>query len=130
MVYTKGLERAKYLALQNNNDNYNKVMQLPDDISADLNWWNLNVIDTRKKIGPKHFKLEIFSNASRSGWGVLELLAAFFCLKCFAATLRGYDILLRIIDNTTAIAYVNRMGGIRYPTLNNLAKEIWQWCEA
>lgn len=150
-VYTKKLERAKYLALKISNDNYNRVMQLPDDINTDLLWWNLNVIDAKKKISPKEFKLEIFSDASKSGWGVvckdqkahghwnaleqsfhinqLELLAAFFGLKCFAKTVRDCDVLLRI-DNTTAIAYINRMGGIRYPTLSNLAKEVWQWCEA
>jgi len=42
----------------------------------------------------------------------LELLSAFFALKCFAENLRDCDVLLRI-DNTTAIAYINKMGGIQ-----------------
>lgn len=33
------------------------------------------------------------------------------------------------IDNTTAISYINRMGGIKFPLLNNLARDIWRWCE-
>lgn len=33
------------------------------------------------------------------------------------------------IDNTTAIAYVNRMGGTQFPELNSLARQIWQWAE-
>lgn len=33
------------------------------------------------------------------------------------------------IDNTTAISYINRMGGIQFPHLNDLARSIWQWCE-
>lgn len=39
------------------------------------------------------------------------------------------EVLLRI-DNTTAIAYINKMGGTRFPHLNNLARNLWQWCEA
>lgn len=33
------------------------------------------------------------------------------------------------IDNSTAIAYINRMGGIQFPHLSKLSREIWQWCE-
>lgn len=33
------------------------------------------------------------------------------------------------IDNTTAIAYINKMGGTRYPMYNLLSREIWGWAE-
>ncbi|KAI8436722.1 hypothetical protein MSG28_010205 [Choristoneura fumiferana] len=33
-------------------------------------------------------------------------------------------------DNSTAIAYINRMGGIQFPHLTKIAKDIWQWCES
>ncbi|KAL7290380.1 hypothetical protein TKK_0016072 [Trichogramma kaykai] len=59
----------------------------------------------------------------------LEMQAAFFGLKVFAADLRMSDILLRI-DNSTTIAYVNKMGGTRSKKLNALAKVIWKWCES
>ena len=49
-------------------------------------------------------------------------------LKCFASHLRDCNILLRI-DNTTAITYINRMGGIRFQKLNDLARDLWTWCE-
>lgn len=58
----------------------------------------------------------------------LELLAAFFALKCFASELRNCEVLLRL-DNTTAIAYVNRAGGVQFPHLSELSRKIWQWCE-
>ncbi len=32
------------------------------------------------------------------------------------------------IDNTTAIAYINKMGGTKASKCNELAKEIWEWC--
>ena len=32
------------------------------------------------------------------------------------------------MDNTTAVAYVNHMGGSKSLPCNDLAKEIWEWC--
>ena len=32
------------------------------------------------------------------------------------------------MDSTTAVAYVNRMGGIQSPVLAQLAIQLWQWC--
>lgn len=52
----------------------------------------------------------------------LELKAAFFGLECFAKNLSHCDILIRI-DNTTAIAYINNMGGIQFPNLSKIAKQ-------
>lgn len=58
----------------------------------------------------------------------LELKAAFNALRCFATNLKDCDILLRI-DNTTAIAYINRFGSIQYSHLSSISRQIWQWCE-
>lgn len=104
----------------------------------------INPIRTRR------FKVTLSSDASRTGWGAessgkithgfwnqsnqrhhinyLELLAALFALKCFASHEHSCEILIRI-DNTTAIACVNKGGSIKYPILNELARKIWQWCE-
>lgn len=148
--HMKAFEREKFLALKKNSDNYESRMTLSNDLQIDFDWWKSHVEKTSCPI--KQFKpvIEIFSDASSSGWGVycnanrthgnwsneekllhinyLELLAAFFGLKCFAKNLKNCDVLLRI-DNTTAIAYINKMGGIQFQNLSNLAKEIWKWCE-
>lgn len=58
----------------------------------------------------------------------LELKAIFLALKCFAKDLASCNILIRC-DNTTALAYINRMGSIQHLELNSLARHIWQWCE-
>ena len=58
----------------------------------------------------------------------MELTAAHLALKVFTKDMRHVSILLRL-DNTTAIAYINKMGGIQFPELNKLARNIWQWCE-
>ncbi|CAA9999089.1 unnamed protein product, partial [Nesidiocoris tenuis] len=98
-----------------------------------------------------HFDLEIFSDASLHGWGIfcngestrgwwtskqrvchinyLELYAIFLGLQCFAKNLKDISILIRT-DNTTALAYINRMSSVQHELLNNLAREIWTWCES
>lgn len=149
-VYVKKLEHCKFIALSNNNDDYNSEIALPTYTMEDLSWWKINIQNSFNKIRLNNFACEIFSDASKTGWGIvcgnkksngkwsieeskmhinyLELLSAFFALKIFAAQLKDCEILLRI-DNTTAIAYINKMGGVQYTYLNDLARAIWQWCE-
>lgn len=55
-------------------------------------------------------------------------MAAFFAIKIFASHLNNCEILLRI-DNTSAIAYINRAGGVQFPHLSELSRKIWIWCE-
>ncbi|XP_053993928.1 uncharacterized protein LOC128884526 [Hylaeus volcanicus] len=86
MVYTKAYKRAKYLALRENNDDYEGLIAITRDVMDELEWWR--------------------------------------------ATDHLYDkqILLRV-DNTTAISYINRMGGVQFEKLNRLSKNLWKWCE-
>lgn len=149
-LYTKNFERTKFLCLKQNNDDYDSHLTIPKSLSEDLTWWLHNIDSCQNPIRTGNYKLEIFSDASRTGWGIkclsdsasgqwsnteleehinsLELRAAFFGLKIYAKEYQNCEILLRI-DNTTAIAYINRMGGIQYPHLTKISREIWQWCE-
>ncbi|VEN50435.1 unnamed protein product [Callosobruchus maculatus] len=149
-AYTKEFERVKYLALQKSEGNYNRKIYIPNHLKPDFEWWKSNIILPFSPIYSNDFIMEIFSDASTTGWGVvcngkkangfwtesqktrhinyLELPAAFLGLNQFAKNANKCEILLRI-DNTTAIAYINRQGGTRFPALNGLAKKIWQWCE-
>ena len=54
----------------------------------------------------------------------LELLAATLAVKCFARDKKDNTILLKM-DNTTAIAYINKLGGTVSPELNRLTKDLW-----
>lgn len=149
-LYTKELERAKYLALQTFK-NFEAKIKLPSVVLPDLLWWSQNILSSSNHMRlDGEFSLEVFTDASRTGWGAycnenranggwkevelsfhinyLELLAVFMGLKCFASEATNCSILLRV-DNTTAISYINRMGGIQFPHLHGLAKTIWQWCE-
>ena len=151
-LYTKAFERAKFLALIKQKGNYEARMVLSDSLSSDFDWW-INCLQSdncRNPIRLNNYCMEIYTDASLSGWGAvcngnkthgfwskseqknhinfLELLAVYYGLKCFAKSKRNCEILLRV-DNTTAISYINRMGGIQFPILGNLAREIWKWCE-
>ncbi|XP_044588713.1 uncharacterized protein LOC123267891 [Cotesia glomerata] len=94
-----------------------------------------------RKVRSSRYVRTIYSDSSMSGWGAycngetanglwnqeekdlhinhLELKAAFLALKCLAADLRDSDVLL-MVDNTTTLAYINRMGGVRYSALHKL----------
>ncbi|XP_041978933.1 uncharacterized protein LOC121732959 [Aricia agestis] len=133
------------------NNDYNEYMTLPSSLLPDLNWWLSSIMYSNNSIkDDNNYCLEIFSDASTTGWGAscgdqrasgrwsqeeihfhinqLELLAAYFALKIFSKNYSNCNILMRV-DNTTAISYINRMGGIQYPHLSKVARDIWQWCE-
>lgn len=151
VFYTKRLERQKYLALRRNRDDFDASMQNNEVIRSDLQWWRLNIPRASNPIRQGSYVLEIFSDASTSGWGAfcrgrrthgfwedseraehincLELRAAFLALQFFAGSLNNCEILLRL-DNTTAIAYINKGGSTRFSHLNVLARNFWRWCEA
>jgi hypothetical protein len=89
------------------------------------------------------------SDASNLGWGAvwgsqqtggrwapvesskhinyLELFAGFLALKTFCTADSNTHVQLQL-DNTTAIAYLNNMGGTKSTELNGLAIQIWEWC--
>ena len=56
----------------------------------------------------------------------LDLLAAFLALRAFVGNKEGLSILL--LDNITAFAFINRMGGTHSVHISDLAVEIRNWC--
>ncbi|XP_044598715.1 uncharacterized protein LOC123274959 [Cotesia glomerata] len=125
-------------------------MSVPKFTIRDWDWWLQSLPNATRKIRNNRYEKTIYSDASLSGWGAfcngedanglwdqqerslhinhLELKAALLALKCFAADLRDLDILL-MVDNTTTLAYINKMGGVRFSGLHELACELWDWCE-
>lgn len=55
------------------------------------------------------------------------MLAAFFGLQAFCHDMHNKHVKLSI-DNTTAVAYINHMGGSKSKDCNEQAKQIWDWC--
>ena len=115
----------------------------------DLLWIIQNIATFNGKVFQEpEINLFVNSDAGLTGWGAscngqttggrwslsesnnhinfLELLAAFLALQTFVSQ---SNIHVRLkLDNTTAVSYINNMGGIRAEPLNTLAKKIWHWC--
>ncbi|KAJ8918504.1 hypothetical protein NQ315_015209 [Exocentrus adspersus] len=137
-LYSKAFERSKFLALKANDENYLATMHISKEIVSDLEWWLKNIHSCYNDLKTDIFDLEIYTDASLSGWGafsqgasaygwwtaaeadqhinILELQAIFCGLKCFASDRRDCRILVRT-DNTTALANVNKMGSVQYSKL-------------
>lgn len=137
-VYTKILEREKYLGPLQSNDNYDAIMPLKSIVHTELDWWSKN-IHKFNPIKQNNFKTEILTEASTTGWGVvcepnktsgswsdleknhhinyLELKAAFLGLKCFAKDLHDCEVLLRV-DNTILLQLhiLTKWGEFSFPT--------------
>lgn len=150
LLHCKSLESVKVKALRRASMNFELRMVIPDSVRPDLQWWAGSINRAERAIRQFNFEREIFSNASLTGWGAawdgngayggwnreeslldinhLELKAALLALKHFAEDLSDCEILLRV-DNTTAIAYINREGGVKVDSLHELARNLWDWCE-
>ena len=149
-LYSRVLEyeKSQNLAIQNNN--YKGLMSFSVEAKSDIEWWISRLPLAKNKIRRDHFDFDIETDASLTGWGArygsqrangywtqeeknyhinkLELLAAEYGLHSFFNFENNKQILLRM-DNTTAIAYINRFGGCRSRDLHIIAKRIWNWCE-
>ncbi|XP_067205411.1 uncharacterized protein [Linepithema humile] len=119
LLHTKVLEREKFLDLTASEDNFEAQIPLPVSIREDLLWWKSIFADCSQRnfVRSGRWDLEIFSDASLTGWGAvcgeerthgfwsseekqlhinyLELLAVFHALRCFASHIEDANILLR-----------------------------------
>lgn len=68
-LHTKSLERVKYLALLNSNDNYDQFMKIPNSVENDLLWFKRTIPSGYNPIRQGCYQLEIFTDASMTGWG-------------------------------------------------------------
>ncbi|KZS20361.1 Uncharacterized protein APZ42_012970 [Daphnia magna] len=127
-------------------NNLTSLISLDKVSKNNLAWWvnNLEACNGRPMLAADP-DITIYSDASNSGWGgvlngvstrgpwtksdqlrhinELELLAALFSLKAFTSELEGISICL-MMDNSTAVCYVNKAGGTRSKSLNDVALEI------
>ena len=148
-LHYRSLERDKTDALRLSKGNYDGKMSLSSNAKLEINWWLSNIDESVKVISHGHPSITISSDASLIGWGgikevaktgghwsqdesklhinVLELKAVLFTLQSLCAKNSGVHIRSRI-DNTTAVAYINNMGGTKSLVCNQISKEIWDWC--
>ena len=155
-LHYRYLEWDKVQALKNSGGDFDKSLCLSNEALAEILWWTNNVSTEIRRIDHINCNLSLTTDTSKEGWGavfdtlphsgvkqatggrwvhhekhshinVLELKASFFGLKSFASDLTNVHIKVSM-DNTTAIAYVNHMGGSHSIECNEVAMFIWAFC--
>ena len=151
-LHYRELEKGKIKAFNQNKNNWEAYMTFSDRANDELQWW-LNTVNISfcSTLRPDP-DLIITTDASLTAWGAvcdgirtggawshheanhmhineLELLAAFFGLKTLAKEMINKHIQV-YVDNTVAMACLNKMGSSKTEKLNALTKVVWQWCYA
>ena len=129
---------------------WEEIWHLDDDSLSDLSWWASSSFSMLTPVSFKSRKFDsiLFTDSSMVGWGAtlssgemasgnwskedsrhhinyLELKAVYLAIKEFLPILLNKHISIRC-DNTTAIFYLNKMGGTHSRPLCLLALSIWK----
>ena len=147
-LFYRRLDNIKTHELKKKAGNFKAKMSVTAEMVDDLHWWMNNIHNTRAYIKETNPDIVISSDSSKSGWGgalgnqatgghwssdeakmhinFLELKAAWFVIRTFLKDKKNIHVRINV-DNTTALAYLNKMGG-KITSYNNLARKIWLWC--
>ena len=138
-----------HLPMEETHKGYSQLVELSEGAKKELTWWNQEAVKWNSApIIPPAPDLIIETDASLTGWGAcckgvrsgglwsreeqerhinaLELHAVILAVKSFAKNRKGIEILIRT-DSSTAMAYINHLGGTHSSVLNELAFGLWTW---
>ena len=148
-LYLRELQMHQIKSLISNR-NYHQNIILTPVCKAEIRWWihHLHHFNGKQIITPSP-DLVIESDASNLGWGAvcnshrmggplsieekkmhinaLELKAATFAVKSMTKDKNKVLVHLKM-DNVTSVAHINKMGGTRSKLLNDLTKDLWEYC--
>ena len=151
LAFHRELEFIKIEALERNYNFNNKVI-LNDRAHEELQWWLHEGIFMSTPISHGNPDIVIQTDSSGFAWGalvlggeektqglwdekeieldnnVLELKACLLGIQALSKGLQACHIQIQT-DNTTALAYINHMGGTHSKECNNLAKKLILWCK-
>ena len=147
-LHYRSLEKAKLRALRLNGWDWNCHCKLDEDCYSELKWWLSNLPNTAAPIHRPNPHPMVFSDACSTGWGgyfqgqyaqghflegelplsinIKETLAIYYTSRSFLHQLKGNHILLQS-DNTTAISYVHKMGGMQSEFHTKIVTDLWCW---
>ena len=148
-MHYRDLELYKICALRANKGIFDSIMTLSAQSKTQLTWWIDNVLTVSKPISHGNPDLTLTTDASNLGWGAvcwetstggfwsleeqryhinfLELKAVLLGLKSLCGAFSEKHSVVQT-DNTTAVAYINAMGGIKSIPCNEMATMIWDRC--
>ena len=146
------LQHLKSQALHQNNQSYEIVVDLSVECKQELSWWaeSITVWKGRSvlKLRPD-LAINTTTDASHMDWGAhcnsvktqglwtdekkklhinaLEIEAVMFAVQSFVKDQQKIHVHLKM-DNTTTVAYVNKMGGTKSLAMSNISKQLWDFC--
>ncbi|XP_062570072.1 uncharacterized protein LOC134232143 [Saccostrea cucullata] len=148
-LHYRNLERDKIKSLKNSID-YESEMVISENSVQEITWWLHNIEKLNGKlIRNPSVDYWVETDASLQGWGAsfedkstggrwsvleskmhineLELRAIQFAVRALFASYSNCHIGIKS-DNTTAVAYINSIGGMTSESLDSVAIQIWNWC--
>ena len=148
-LHYRCLQQAKNSVLRFHKS-YEVAVHLDSACLQEVQWWKDNLVAWNGiALFQQSTDLVIETDASRQGWGAccqgmstggrwlpeetsyhincLELLAGSLAIMSFTKTKAKAQVLL-LMDNISAVSYINKMGGTHSPMLSYLAKNLWDWC--
>ena len=147
-AHSKALELDRNSAFGQNQGNFDAHMTISREGRVDVEWWLRNVEKSVRIIRSDIAGLTMFTDASLLGWGAslngiqvggrwLASELSHINVLELKAILLGLQSLCRVnnthihikTDNTTALTYVRKMGGVRSAQCNAVAQLIWSWAE-
>jgi hypothetical protein len=151
-LHYRQLEKEKSKLLKQNGDNFDAMVEVTDTMRKELQWWIENLSQSGNAIDKGAVEIEIETDATPQAWGAycqdqrtggffsyeerlcggnninaFELFAVQLALQAFEENCAGKNVLIRS-DNTTTVAYIANMGGIRSELCNDIVHKIWTWC--
>ena len=147
----------KQIKIATEKGDWSSKITLNKESKEELRWWIINIKKQNQNyIRSPPINIIIKTDASKLGWGgtylnlktrkklkaqgpwtkkqslshinLLEMLAALNVLKSVAQNTQGMSIKL-MMDNTTAISIIKKMGSSKSNKLNKIAIEIWEWAK-
>ena len=126
--------------------NFDKIVIILKPGLDDILWWKANIPSSFVPIVRENTSLRINADASSFGWGactekrwtggqfnleerelhtdILELKAILYGLRSLCDSVKDSHILLQI-DNTSAVAVINKMGSTQSSDMDHVVHEIW-----
>ena len=125
------LECSKILSLKHEKGNFDAPFKLSSENITEIVWWINNIENATRSLISVPVDYTIYTDASKIGWGakdhldstggqwlgiekekhinILEIKAVLFALK--ALVQKPYKHIRIMTDNTTMVAYINKMEG-------------------
>ena len=147
-LFYRFLEANRNEALKISKGDFDDFTTLTEESKSEISWWLSKVQQAKKMILVEPPSAILTTDASEAGWGavyegkttggrwsyaecsnhinVLELRAIFFGLKSFF-NLSGKCHVRIKCDNSTAVCYINNLGGVKSMECHKVTRDIWQW---